>query len=44
MNASEILVNMGRREEAVALLTSSIRQSPGTLVAADANKRLDSLK
>lgn len=44
MNAAEILVAMGRREEAVALLTSSIRQSPGTLVSADANKRLDSLK
>lgn len=44
MNAAEILVNMSRREEAVALLTSSIRQSPGTLVAAEANKRLDSLK
>ena len=44
MNAAEILVKMGRREEAVALLVSSIRQSPGTLVATDANKRLESLK
>jgi predicted Zn-dependent protease len=44
MNAAEFLVTLGRREEAVALLTSSIRQSPGTLVVADANKRLDSLK
>jgi hypothetical protein len=44
MNAAEFLVTLGRREEAVALLNSSIRQSPGTLLAADANKRLDSLK
>ena len=44
MNAAEFLVTLGRREEAVALLNSSIRQSPGTLVAADANKRLESLK
>ncbi len=44
MNGAEILVKMGRREEAVALLESAIRQSPGTLVAADANKRLESLK
>lgn len=44
MNASEILVKMGRREEAVALLVSAIRQSPGTLVVTDANKRLESLK
>jgi hypothetical protein len=43
-NASEFLVTFGRREEAVALLNSSIRQSADTLVAADANKRLDSLK
>lgn len=44
VNAAEILVKMGRREEAVALLVSAIRQSPGTLVTTDANKRLDSLK
>jgi tetratricopeptide (TPR) repeat protein len=44
LNAAEYLVTMGRREEAVSLLNSSIRQSPGTLVVADANKRLDSLK
>lgn len=43
-NASEILASIGRREEAVALLTSAIRQSTGTSVAADANKRLESLK
>jgi hypothetical protein len=43
-SAAEFLVNFGRREEAVALLNSSLRQSAGTLVAADANKRLESLK
>jgi predicted Zn-dependent protease len=43
-NASEFLVTFGRREEAVALLNSSIRQSADTLVAVDANKRLESLK
>lgn len=43
-NASEFLVTLGRREEAVALLNSSIRQSADTLVAVDANKRLESLK
>lgn len=44
LNASEYLVNLGRREEAVALLDSSIRQSANTIVAVDANKRLESLK
>ena len=44
LKASEFLVTLGRREEAVALLNSSTRQSPGTLVMANANKRLDSLK
>lgn len=43
-NASEFLVTFGRREEAVALLNSSIRQSADTLVAVDSNKRLESLK
>ncbi len=42
--AAEILATLGRREEAVALLNSSIRYSAGTLVAAEANKRLESLK
>jgi predicted Zn-dependent protease len=44
LKASEFLVTMGRNQEAVALLNSSIRQAPGTLVVADANKRLESLK
>lgn len=44
LKASELLSALGRREEAVALLNSSIRQAAGTLVAEDANKRLESLK
>lgn len=42
--AAEILQAKGRREEAVALLTSSVLHSAGTLVAAEANKRLESIK
>jgi tetratricopeptide (TPR) repeat protein len=42
--AAEILVALGRREEAIALLTSSIRQTGGTLVAVDAAKRVETLK
>lgn len=44
LNASQYLVTLGRRDEAVALLKSSIRQSADTIVIADANKRLESLK
>lgn len=44
LKASEILASFGRREEAVALLNSCIRHSNGSLVVAEANKRLDSLK
>lgn len=44
LNAAEYLAAQGRREEAVALLKSSIRQSSGTSVSAEANKRLESLK
>jgi tetratricopeptide (TPR) repeat protein len=44
LKASELLASLGRREEAVALFNSSIRQSTGTLVAADASKRMESLK
>ncbi len=44
LKAAEILATRGRREEAVALLKSCIRNSSGTLVAVDATKRLDSLK
>lgn len=44
LNAAELLATLGRREEAVALLNSSIRDAAGTLVAAEANTRLESLK
>lgn len=44
LNAAEFLVNLGRREEAVKLLESTILQSPGTLLVVEANKRLESLK
>lgn len=44
LNASEILTASGRRDEALALVKSCIRQSSGTIVAAEANKRLESLK
>jgi hypothetical protein len=42
--AAEILAGRNRREEAVALLKSSIRNTSGTMVAVEATKRLDSLK
>lgn len=42
--AAEILVALGRREEAIALLNSSMRETGGTLVAADVAKRLEELK
>ena len=44
LKAAEILVTLDRREEAIALLNSSVRESTGTLVAAEAAKRLESLK
>lgn len=44
LKAAEILVTLNRREEAVALLKSSVQQSTGTLVAVEAGKRLESLK
>lgn len=42
--AAEFLVALNRREEAVALLNSSIRGAAGTLVAVEAAKRLETLK
>jgi tetratricopeptide (TPR) repeat protein len=42
--AAEILVSLGRREEAIALFNSSIRETGGTLVAVDSAKRLEELK
>lgn len=44
LNASEYLNTATRREEAVALLKSAISHTTGTLVVAEANKRLESLK
>ena len=44
LKAAEFLVTLDRREEAVALLTSSVLESAGTLVAAETAKRLESLK
>ena len=44
LKAAEFLVNLGRQEEAVALLKSSIRNGSGTLVAVAAEKRLVILK
>ena len=44
LNASELLVASGRREEAVALLNSAVRYGSGTALATEANKRLKSLK
>lgn len=42
--AAELLITLDRREEAIALLNSSVRSSVGTSVAAEATKRLESLK
>jgi tetratricopeptide (TPR) repeat protein len=44
LNAAELLTALGRREEALALLRSSIRESVGTLISVEANKRLESSK
>lgn len=44
LNAADYLTAQGRREEALALLHSCIREAGGTLLAAEANKRLESSK
>lgn len=46
IQAAELIAALGidRRKEAVALLESSVRESAGTLLSAEANKRLESLK
>jgi hypothetical protein len=44
LKAAELLANLNRRLEAVALLQSSTRNAADTLVATEANKRLESLK
>jgi hypothetical protein len=42
--ASELLAKQSRREEAVALLQAAIHDAPGTAIADEAKKRLESLK
>ncbi len=44
LEASAFLLATERREERIALLNSSIRHTAGTLVAVEANKRLESTK
>jgi len=44
LNAADILGGMGRREEALALVNSASRNAPGTVLADEAKRRLDSLK
>ncbi|MEN9974204.1 MAG: hypothetical protein RLZZ282_210 [Verrucomicrobiota bacterium] len=44
IQAADFLNAEGRREEAIALLTSAVREAAGTFLVNDANKRLDSLK
>lgn len=44
LNAAEYLTALGRREEALALLRSAVRESASTLISVEANKRLESLK
>jgi hypothetical protein len=44
IQAAEYLVILGRRQEAVALLKSAIRQASETILLAEANKRLESIK
>lgn len=44
IQAAEFLASRNRREEAVALLGSASRDAIGTLLSAEANKRLESLK
>jgi hypothetical protein len=44
LSAADILTALTRREEAGALLKSAMRESSGTLISEEANKRLESLK
>ncbi len=44
LNAADFLLTETRRDEAVALLKSAVRDAVGTSLAADARKRLDSAK
>ncbi len=44
LNASELLLAINRRDEAVELLKSALHDGAGTMLAAEANKRLESTK
>ena len=44
INAADLLSGMSRRDEAVALLKSAAREAGDTVLAAEANKRLESIK
>jgi tetratricopeptide (TPR) repeat protein len=44
LNAADILSGLTRREEALALVNSATRNAPGTVLADEAKRRLDSLK
>lgn len=44
LKASEFLSALGRRDEALAIVKSAIQHSAGTMIAIEANKRLESLK
>lgn len=44
IQAADFLTQEGRRVESTALLNSALRDAPGTILADEANKRLESLK
>ncbi len=44
VNAADILSGLNRRDEALALLNSALRNAKGTALADEAKRRLDSLK
>lgn len=44
LQAADCLTALGRRDEAATLLHSAVRSAVGTLLVAEANKRLESLK
>ncbi len=44
IKAADLLANQGKREEALALATTAVRDATGTVLAEEAKKRLESLK
>lgn len=44
IKAADLLAESGKRDEALALAKSAARSAPGTVIAQEANKRLESLK